>query len=137
MSKKHTVVVSLALIVGVFLGGIVINQAKANEGEANSFGSGRGGMIEEYLTDEEKEQIKNEFQERHELMAEVDREAIKTDEGIQVNLKGQDQETVDKMHQLYDENGGTWGKWKGGHMGGRFGKYFVDEDGNGVCDRME
>lgn len=134
--KAKIIIISFAtLVVGVLVGGFVLQSVKAEGIKSLPLPS----FIEEFLTDEQKQQIQTEMQERNQLREKITEEATKTDEGIQITLKGQDQETIDKMHQMYDENGGKWkmGLMKGMKKGLMSGEGFVDENGNGICDHTE
>ncbi len=131
MKAKSIVLTLSALMVGVVIGGVALNYAKADETTNDT----------QTLT---QEQVRERHQEMMELHDNIDRVVTKTDEGIQINLNGEDQTTIDQMHTIYDENGGTWGfgpregMGKGMGMGRMMnGEGFVDEDGNGVCDHAE
>lgn len=133
MSKKVIIVSTLALLLGVGLGGVFLNGVSADESQNQ--GELRNRNFEQNLSEEEKLQIQERRQEMQALQENINREVVKTEEGIQINLTGENEETINKMHEMYDENGGEWGKWG---MGGKMMRQgFIDEDGNGVCDHLE
>lgn len=117
MSKKNLIISTLALTLGVVLGGFVFQTVRADDTEISTTDC----PMYANLTQEERDQIRNNMEEMHNLHDKIERTVTKTDEGIQINLKGEDQETIDKMHEIYDENNGEWGHGKmmmrGGMMG--------------------
>ena len=123
MSKQNLFIGIGTLVAGVALGGVLLNPISAQEGEETD-------------TSGSCQQNCEQRQEMAKIRDQVNREVTKTGEGIQINLNGQDQETIDKMHEIYDESGGELGKWGMGGRGMR-GAGFVDENGNGICDHKE
>lgn len=123
MKNKTYIFASLALVMGVMIGGVALNSVSADEEAAE--GLRVPPMMEQYIDEEERVQLQANFEEhrvvmeeRHELMEKATREATKTDDGIQINITWEDSEDVAKAHEMFDENDGEWGKWGGEGMKG-------------------
>ena len=107
MSKKNIIITTFALVFGVLLGGVIFKTVKASD--VQDVNITRPFM--KNLSQEERDQIQKNVQEIRDLHDKIERTVTKTDDGIQINLKGKDQDTINKMHELYDQNGGDWGHW--------------------------
>ncbi|OGB78826.1 hypothetical protein A2296_05190 [candidate division CPR3 bacterium RIFOXYB2_FULL_35_8] len=106
MSKKNLIISTLALTIGVALGGFVFQTVRADDTEISTTDC----PMYANLTQEERDQIRANGETMRNLRDNIERTVTKTDDGIQINLNGEDQETIDQMHEFYDENGGNWGR---------------------------
>jgi hypothetical protein len=114
MSPKKIILTLGILTLGVGAGAVLTTRAHAADQPGTN---PTPRILQEFgdiLTGEQKQQIQDRVTARRTMMDNITREVTKTDDGIQINLKGSDQATIDQMHAEFDANGGTWGK-----MGGR------------------
>ncbi|HNT29932.1 MAG TPA: hypothetical protein PKL83_03190 [bacterium] len=130
MKGKRASLIALTAVFGITIGGAIVGSLSAVNA-ADDESTRPTPIWEQYLTDEEKQTVYDEMeahraemeQRREEFQTYRDTISItseKTDTGIQVNITGDNQETIDWMHSVYDENGGEWrGMGMGGRPGGR------------------
>ena len=109
---------------GILIGGIAISQVSADTSDNLHLPP----IVEKYLDEEEQAQLqadidahRSQMEERRSLMEKSTREVVKTDDGIQINIRWSDPDDVTTAHDLYDETEGQWGmkNFKGMHMGSR------------------
>jgi len=112
--KKIIAGVSLA-VVGIAAGAILTTSVNADDTTDTSPPWFR------WLSEEQQAEVSTKLDAEQTLMESVEREVVKTDDGLQITISSDNAEAVEMLHDRYDENGGEFpgfggmGEGRGGH----------------------